>query len=653
MEDVEPEGAYSVEGELLKQFTDWDRALDNHWAKWRIEARMCYDIVSGDQWDPEAKAKLEEELRVPVVFNRTGPMVDAVIGAQINNRQEVKYFPREQGDVGVNELYTAAADWARDECDAEDEESDAFLDCLVCGMGWTNTLMEYEEDPAGMVEIPRIDPLEMAADPTAKRRNITDAQYIRRAKTYTKDQFDEAYPEHRGVWASGSATGDQESRAFVRTNAEDDYAGNNNDHTDRAGKADEVVVHEYQWFEKETTYRLIDPTTGQLVDLDADEYERLKEGFESADMELDAVKVPRRVYFRAFATGNTVLEWGDLPDQEFTYKCITGKRDRNKSVWYGVVRAMVDPQRWFNKWMTQILVIMDKNSKGGIMYEVGAFEDPAQAEEDWARPDAMVPLEEGGLNKIKEKGEIKYPAALDRMLVWAAESFKDVSGINTEMLGLVDRNQPGVLEHQRKEAGYAILSVFFDSMRRYRKLQGRLLLKYIQNYMTDGRLIRIVGERSGLQRYIPLVRTSPDHVTFDVIVDEAAAGPNQKEKVWGMVMQLMPTLQSMGLPPAMWAEMVQYAPLPESLSSKLVELINQPPDPQAMQRQQQAFQLEVGERQAEIEKDVSQAELNRARAASERADAAMEPRRMQIDAFKAQADALTRARQATRQPVRR
>ena len=59
------------------------------------------------------------------------------------------------------------------------------------------------------------------------------------------------------------------------------------------------------------------------------------------------------------------LETGPIEAGSFRFKCITGKRDRNANTFYGVVRAMVDPQLWGNKFFVQIMHILNTPPKAG------------------------------------------------------------------------------------------------------------------------------------------------------------------------------------------------------------------------------------------------------------------------------------------------
>ena len=105
------------------------RQSRDHSSEWRNEAHDWYAMVSGEQWEADALAKLKDQQRPAVVFNRILRTINAIVGTQVSNRQETRYKPRELGDVQVNEILTAAAEWARDNAAAEDavELGDADL----------------------------------------------------------------------------------------------------------------------------------------------------------------------------------------------------------------------------------------------------------------------------------------------------------------------------------------------------------------------------------------------------------------------------------------------------------------------------------------------------------------------------------------------
>lgn len=568
----------------------WKEAKEGH-ASWREEARTCYAFVAGDQWEETDVAKLKEEGRPAVTFNRTAPMVDAVSGLEINNRQAVKYFPREVGDVKPNEILTATADWIRDQTDSEDEESEAFKDSAICGVGCTETRMDYEEDPDGKVIDERRDPLMVFPDPHARKRSYKDARYVFHAEWMEKEDIEAKWPDAEISWSDddlGTQNPGDGDRSFL-------YDGDDEPQNDlRKNKG--LVLH-YQCFKREPYYRLFDPFKQKNVELSEDEFKKLQKNGEKMGMsfkqadeasgdDIAYVKQHKKVYYRGFYCGATELEYGKSPIQSgFTFKFITAKRDRNKNCWYGMVRVLMDPQKWANKWMSQVLHIVNSNAKGGAFVEEGALVDKRKAEDQWAQASPLILLTEGSIEKVKERTPANYPTGLDRLMMFAFESMPFVSGINLEMLGLAGREQAGVLEQQRRKSAMAILAPLFASAREFRKEKGRLYLEFIEKFIPEGRLIRVVSK--GQAKYVPFVKQA-DVYRHDVVVDESPDSPDFKEQVWAGLQEVLPALikQGISIPP----EALQYAPLPSDVAEALSKSMQGQVPPQAQQEMEQMRQ---------------------------------------------------------------
>jgi hypothetical protein len=617
------------EESLLRRLKRWERQARDHWSKWRQEARQCYDFVAGHQWSAEDKAALLDQLRQPVTFNRVAPMVDAVTGAEILNRQEVRYLPREQGDVQVNEIITAADEWSREQADTEDEESDAFADVVICGLGYTETRMDYALDQEGRIVDERIDPLEMWSVPSGPfQRNLGNARCIIRARFRDKDSLPKKWLKRLPETSSEHA---QDDPAWGWTGPKDDYERHGEPASRERGEdKSQVWIRHLQWWEEEPAWRIADPTTGQAATLTREQLKQLNQMFLENKMKPpEAVQIEVRKYYQAVLCGSVFLEKKEeIEAGAFTFKAITGKRDRNTNTFFGAVRAMVDPQMWGNKFFVQIMHILNTSAKGGLLYEQDSFVNPRKAIEDWSKPDAAIEVKRGGLSgpkqAVQERSPAVFPAGTEKMMEFVHSMMPQTSGINMELLGLVERDQPGVLEMQRKKAGYAILAVFFDSLRRYRKEKGRVRLYFIQHYISDGRLIRIKGKDSTMQ-YVPLVKQA-DTATYDVIVDEAPMSPNQREQTWAMLQAMMPLLAKLDVPPEIWSVIIEHSPLPSAVSGKINEIISKqaeqppPPDPEMMKVQ---AQLEADKAKMAMEAEKTQME------------AAMEQQRMQQElAFK-------------------
>lgn len=560
------------------------------WHNWRAQAREDYDFVAGEQWLSEDKSLLERQKRPPITFNYSEKMIDAVVGAEVANRNEVTFRPRASDDFGAAELWTEAARWARQQCLAEFEEGDAFRDMLICGLGWTETRVSYDEDRDGKIDISRCDPLEMWSDPAATKAGLLDRRF-----DFREWWVDEL--EAKREWPGKTFTTEDEDNAsngVIIRNLR--YNGDGRESDRHKGQ---VLITCYECVVREPVHRAA--VGGQIIEMGAEDFTEMQDHMDEAGILY--VRQYKNVYYRGFFSGDTLLEFGLSPSQDgFMYNPVTGKRDRNTNTWYGLTRVMKDPQRWANKWLSQILHIINSNAKGGLLAETNAFVDPKKAAEEWSSPDSITWLREGALTgkKVQERSIVNYPAGLDKLMQFALGSLPMVTGINLEALGLANREQAGVLEAQRKQAAYGLLSPLFDALRLYRVAQGRVLLHLMNEYIADGRLIRIGGPES--EQFLPLAKQE-GALKYDIIVDQSPNAPDVKERTWQALESLVPALLKAGM--AVPPDVLDYAPIPVALSQKWKEFVAQnaqqmdPAQMQQMMAQMQQLQQENQKLQAD------------------------------------------------------
>jgi hypothetical protein len=601
---------------VLREFQSRYKQAKTHWKDWRTEAKDLYDFIAGRQWSDEDAAKLREEQRPIVTFNIAGKYMDAITGLQINNRQEIRYFPRTNGAAKVNELMTGAVSWCRDLSNMVDEETDGFYDAVLTGLGWMEGYLDKDLTPEGVAAGRRVDNMEMLPDPNARQRNLEDARFVIRDRLMDHDEYEELFGDYAET--QDDALGVEDKAAEFDTDDQGlqvipsphDYGDSTGDTGERVVKG-KCPVQDYQCWKRETRFVVTHPQAGRR-EMTEEEYVAQKEQLDLLITNQEPIKVEKiakKVYYRAYFSKGKMGPYGLSPYQEgFTYHAITGKRDRNKRSWYGLGRAMVDSQNWTNKFFSTILYCLMVGAKGGILAEENAFKDSRKAESEWADPKAITWLKQGALTgengpKIQPKPIAQYPAGLDRMMEFTMNSMPEVIGMSPELMGLQDKVQSGVLEAQRKQSAMAIIAWAFDAMRRYYRSMGRQMARYVTDYMPEGMLVKINGADSA--QYVPLMKDQMA-LTFDVIVDEAPTSTNMRERVWAVIENLVPQLLQAGL--SIPKEVLDYSPLPADLAQKWKETLEPTPD------QQKGKQLEMGDKEADIK-------AKHAKAAKDNADA--------------------------------
>lgn len=601
-----------------EEFLLWYYEAKDFVEDWRNEAIESYDLRAGRQWTREEIDYLEEHKRPALTFNRIGPVIEAVRGHHIANRQEAKYSPVEPTDQGVVDLANVVSDWADAQCQADHHISDALSDMAVCGMGWCEMRMDYSDDPAGrLITAERFSPLEAMWDPSASQQNLMDTRYRMRGKWMYKDVVEKRWPKFRETDLEGMFSVDFEPRPIIDVHPVR-YRMNETHWIRR--RTNEVFVVQCQYWEIESVKLSIDPETGDLVELSDKVAERVEK------LGLPTLSHPVKRFYQVFAIGDLFLEHTPAPHPNmFTLMCMTGVRDEMKNLWYGLVRSMKDPQRWSNKFLSDIQDYVANNRRGGAFVEDDALVDPRKAEESWNDPTGMVIVNSGALaqGKIQERQPSAYPQGLDRLLNFAVNAIPDVTGVNLELMGLVDRNQPGVLEAQRKQAGLTILAPLFDSLSLFIKLHGKAKLYFMQRFLADGRLIRVSGAEPGSERFAQIFFTQ-DISKFDVTVDVAPTSADMKARVFATLVDVIPYLAKLGIPPPI--DIFTYLPIPATLADKWKNTVaqqqqqaGQKPDPAIMKAQ-----MDIEKAQMDLQLERERMQVERERLQMEREKLAME-----------------------------
>jgi hypothetical protein len=487
---------------------------------------------------------------------------------------------------------------------------------IVTGIGCTDTVMDYLAYDGGMPAEVRVPSLMCYWDPHAKRRNLIDRQWDAIAKNISIEEARRLCPGHDDVMLNAGWAGidDDLASAGVEVDSKKYESDKKKGSVESTGR---VTLIEMQWREVVAGYLLEDLQTGMQRDVPLEVgrglVERLPDRYAG-------IEQPRYVYWRAIL-GGTLLKKTKLETQKgFTREYMTGYRDETKGYWYGLVRPMKDPQRTANVMFSQSVAMMKSGTKNGWAIEKSAVADIRKFERDQAKGGANLLFNDGGLAKAQPLQPSPPPAHTHELLGMSLDQVQQSVGIPIEAVAMATGNGPGqtaLLESERRKTGMNLLASFFASKRTHLQRQAKLALRYVAEFMDDGRLMRVVSE--GQTKYVPLWLEDHQITSYDIIVDESPTSPDARERVGMLVKELLPMMATMGMAPDVMLEMVAYLPnMPAELIAKFRAKLDEAKEPTPEQQKQQelaarAQEAEVAKIEGQAAKESSSAELNLAK----------------------------------------
>ena len=118
------------------QWNRYVRARDNGHVEYLASAKKCQDFYEGDQWEPQDRAKLEDEGRPALTINLILATVNAVLGEQAANSVEFRYTPKMEGGEDVPSLMNKVASAIQDANNYDWVESEVFSDGVIIDRGF-------------------------------------------------------------------------------------------------------------------------------------------------------------------------------------------------------------------------------------------------------------------------------------------------------------------------------------------------------------------------------------------------------------------------------------------------------------------------------------------------------------------------------------
>ena len=624
------------------QFERYERARDNGHLEYIETAKKCDAFYRGNQWDPADVATLDDEGRPALTINTILPTINTVLGEQSTRRADVNFKPKGNGTQEVadvlNKLYLHIADTNK----LDWLESTVFADGLIQDRGYFDVRIDFTDHIQGEVRISTKDPLDILIDPDAKEYDPKTWNEIFETKWMSLDEVEEQYGVDKAdrlrVAAEYGNTMGQDSVEYEETRYGDTYTGveynqgsTTNPEENRQMRAVRVIERQYYQL-KECSY-YVDAVTGDMRQVPGNWGERKKKKFaDEYGLEI-LTRLDRKV--RWTVTADKVV----LHDDWSPYECFTivpyfpyWRRGRP----FGMVRNLISPQEQLNKISSQELHIVNTTANSGWIVETGSLQGMTadDLEEHGAETGLVLEYNRGSSPPAKIPPN-QIPTGLDRLGQKAAVNIKTISGVSDSMLGTDSPEVSGIAIQAKQNRGVLMIQVPLDNLQKTRQYLAEHILRVVQQYYTEERLIQITDESDPMKPEMPIVvnQVTPE----GDIINDLTLGE------YKVVVGTMPTRDNFD--EVQFAEAIQLrqvgVPIPDDLIvdyshmakkgeiARRIRVMQGMEPPSEEQAQIQAFQaeaeikkiqLEIAKMEAEVQNLQSLSQLNMAKAQESAAD---------------------------------
>lgn len=505
---------------------------------WDNIATRSAKFYFGEQWSEADAQYLYFNDRAASVFNMILPAVDLIVGHQIQGRVDLVAHPVDQyADVKLASVISSAIKNIEQTNNATFERRMQFLDGLITGVGIKEHFLDTETSIEGKIRVQQDSAWHWYLDKNVEKYDYRDGHKLYKEYWLTREDIkavhgpriakkvlpieieelsDDNLPVHIVMpsWSS-----DPISDYGDRWKDMDEKYGNiaryNLGYDQKKGLI--RVIEQYEKVYKKVEF-YYDIERGEVFRLDSvpeEDRELLKD-----------LTIPRTISHIQLTTivGHEVLaqdvdtkatEFNQLFDFFFPY-WVNGK-------YMGIVENLIYPQEEINKRHSTIIQILNTFANSGIFYEDGAFEQgttAAEIEQMLARNGVAIQVAEGGIEKIKPIYSHDVPPTLHKIKAEEKEDVKYISGAGDAIQGISRRQESGRAKETEIAQSAVRLAGIIENFHETMKMEGKSYLWWIKNYMTEEKLIRVLGENPEDMTEVTLNKQAFDQIFNDVTIGE-------------------------------------------------------------------------------------------------------------------------------------
>ena len=457
-------------------------------------------------------------------FNRIKRIISMIEGYQRRNRKSTIVVPLENGDEQTADQYTKLMMYINNSGNVLETISESFLGSLITGLNLLQVWIDYRKDPVnGEIRVDNRAYNQFFMDPFWTKPDLSDCNYIWIRNYLTKYEVKTLIPGKEEIISSLATNGYQDIKFTFTPQAA-------NPNTTNLVAYDEFY---YRTYRKQTL--LVDTKSGETTEWHGTS-EDLRTFLLMAPELTTVVSTIPTINLAIVCQGQILFQGRNplgtdrypfVPVMAYHTPEIPTYADRIS----GVVRALRDPQYLYTRRRIIELDILESQLNSGYIVKENSVININDLFKK-GQGQYIVLKNDAQMTDIMPIQPPNIPASMLQVGDKLGDEITQISGVNEELLGSAVDDKAAILGMLRQGASLTTLQRLFDQLDLSQKLLGNIILEYVQNNWTPGKVQRVLNEEPTDQFY------NRKFAQYNCSIEEGLNTTTQKQMQLAQMLQL-------------------------------------------------------------------------------------------------------------------